>query len=61
MVVSFELLRVVVPREEVVLLPSVVMPRSLLVVLLSSLELPDSSVDSELVVVPFPKKVLASS
>eukprot|EP00585_Thalassiosira_rotula_P015226 CAMPEP_0196164670 /NCGR_PEP_ID=MMETSP0911-20130528/820_1 /TAXON_ID=49265 /ORGANISM="Thalassiosira rotula, Strain GSO102" /LENGTH=107 /DNA_ID=CAMNT_0041429951 /DNA_START=109 /DNA_END=433 /DNA_ORIENTATION=- len=33
MVVSFELLRVV--------LPSVVMPRSLLVVLLSSLELPD--------------------
>eukprot|EP00585_Thalassiosira_rotula_P002458 CAMPEP_0196133514 /NCGR_PEP_ID=MMETSP0910-20130528/2711_1 /TAXON_ID=49265 /ORGANISM="Thalassiosira rotula, Strain GSO102" /LENGTH=89 /DNA_ID=CAMNT_0041393251 /DNA_START=24 /DNA_END=289 /DNA_ORIENTATION=- len=33
MVVSFELLRMV--------LPSVVMPRSLLVVLLSSLELPD--------------------
>ena len=40
-VVSFEPLRVVLPREEVVLLPSVVMPRSLLVVLLSSLELPD--------------------
>ena len=31
----------VLPREEVVVLPSVVMPRSLLVVLLSSRELPD--------------------
>lgn len=40
-VVSFEPLRVVLPQEEVVLLPSVVMPRLLLVVLLSSRELPD--------------------
>ena len=40
-VISFEPLRVVLPREEVVVLPLVVMPQSLLVVLLSSLELPD--------------------
>ena len=66
MVVSFKLLRGVLPQEEMVLLHLVVLPQSLLMVLLSLLELSDkvvqlcSSVESELVMVPLPK-VLSSS